>query len=247
MPRGFFGMQGASSLGCGNNWTGPSETQQVRTSAQDQRTGTLKMQRTMASPLPPPAPEQEEAHPQMGRMDLGKEIVCTTCAAKKKALKDAGWNPQATTMRLMGTYQLQTGSNRPFLGRKSSDDTEMGCPSCGLEGARRQAAALGQVCATKKPVGLRCQKTASGDVVCSDGVVYSGECPNTPDVNIPGIAEVDPATNAPKAPAAPGVTPIAPIPGAAAPAAPAASSGMDPLAVGALGLVGVGLLYLALK
>jgi hypothetical protein len=178
-----------------------------------------------------PAPKPEGT---LDQMQLGKAIGCTLCDAKKKLIAEqrraAGIVEQSYTMG---------GLRRPNLGRKSYDEEgTLGCPSCGLDGARIAASRLGQICAVK-PVSsdsMNCQKTTTGDVICSNGIVYAADCPNSPAVNYPGVAEN--VGNTPKTP---------PVPSASAPAGAPSDSGISPILIGAGALVGIGLLYAIFK
>ncbi len=119
-------------------------------------------------------------------------------------------------------------------------------------GDARHSHALGQTCplpgSAADPANfgpdVACQLTASGDVICSNNIIYSGSCPHAPKPNVSGVAGNIPGTNVPQAPppltAAAVSTPAAP--GApAAPAAPASS----PIPVAGIAVGGIAVLGLA--
>lgn len=90
---------------------------------------------------------------------------------------------------------------------------------------------------------VACQRTASGDIICSNNVIYSGSCPHAPAPNVPGVAGNIPGTNIPQAPpplsAGASALPVPPT-GTAPVAAP--SSGALPtvgIAAGALAVAGL--------
>jgi hypothetical protein len=91
---------------------------------------------------------------------------------------------------------------------------------------------------------VACQRTASGDIICSNNVIYTGSCPNAPAVNVPGVAGNIPGTNIPQAPAPLGAaTASAATPYAAPGTVPAASSILPTLGIAAGGLAVAGLAY----
>ncbi len=121
-----------------------------------------------------------------------------------------------------------------------------------LRGDTRHSHAMGQICplpgSSSDPANfgpdVACQKTASGDVICSNNVIYSGSCPHAPAVNVPGVAANMPGTTVPQAPpplSAAAVSTPAAAPGAVAPSAAAPST--LPIVAG---VVGVGVLALLL-
>lgn len=139
---------------------------------------------------------------------------------------------------MSGTYRVM---NLPRLACADVDvdEDELSCPKCRrrksedwtLAGRRAKCGlTLGQTCplpggsADPSTFGpeVACQRTASGDIICSNNVIYSGSCPHAPQPNVSGVAENMPGTSIPKAPA-----PLSSSP-AAAP-----SGGMSPLLVGA--------------
>lgn len=86
-------------------------------------------------------------------------------------------------------------------------------PSSGMLGASRWerhgkhvGTFLGQegaICTPRPPTitpDMNCQKTQDGNIICSNNVIYSADCPYAPAVNYPGVAPVLPGANAPKAP-----------------------------------------------
>jgi len=239
MNRGFYGMSGAAVLGCGNDWTGPATTSPMTRAP---RNPGFKPAPTMVGSqvqIRGQAPAAEAPKP-LDEMQLGKAIGCTLCEAKKRLI-----NEQRRAAGITEDGYAMNGSRRPNLGRKSYDEEgTLGCPACGLDGARIAAARLGQICAVK-PVssdGMNCQKTTTGDIICSNGIVYAADCPNSPTVNYPGVAE-NVGNNAKPPPAPSAAAPVGTVPAAATPA----DSGISPLAIGAGALVGIGLLFLIFK
>jgi hypothetical protein len=133
----------------------------------------------------------------------------------------------------------------------------MGCSKCKrtrkqalliyeLEGSRPRVV-MGQVCPLQQPdpSGINCQRTSTGDIVCSNGFVYSGDCPKAPQPNLPGIAED--VNGIPKIPPPPGgempssyTPPQGTVPGASPAAAPA--GGIPPLVIGGAAVAGIAIL-----
>lgn len=81
---------------------------------------------------------------------------------------------------------------------EEDDRVEMGCDKCKRMRKKMRAIAemsgrrvnLGQTCSVEPaPVGLNCQRTSTGDIICSNGQVYAKDCPNAPVVNYAGVAQ----------------------------------------------------------
>lgn len=110
----------------------------------------------------------------------------------------------------------------------------------------------GPVCVARPPVigpDMNCQRTEQGDIICSNGLIYSGTCPNAPAVNYPGVAPNVAGTTNPQAPPYKSAAEAAaPSPGGAAPTIAEPPSSTLPVAgivVG--GLVVLGLAVVLLK
>jgi hypothetical protein len=233
MSRGFFGMQGASVLGCGNDWIGPATTSPIAD----------LFKNIGFSPAPTRPRVDDLLEPMTEEIQLGKALSCTLCEAKKKAIAQA----RRDRGILEGRLQLVNGSRRPYMGGRPADTTEgtLGCPACGLDGARIEQQArqrMGQICAISpvSSAGMSCQKTSTGDVICSNNIVYAADCPNSPAVNYPGVAVN--VAGVPTPPPAPGAAGVAPLPGAVP-----ADTGVSPILIGAGALAALGLVFLAFK
>lgn len=148
--------------------------------------------------------------------------------------------------------------------RKRRDWTLEAQPSSEMVGSHRterhgimagRILGQGAVCTAQPPVitpDMNCQRTESGDIICSNNVIYSGTCPNAPAVNYPGVAPHMPGTNIPKAPPyktaeeiAAGITlPVQQaVPGAPQAGAPPSST-LPVVGIVAGGVVIAGLAYL---
>jgi hypothetical protein len=145
-----------------------------------------------------------------------------------------------------------------------SEEEELSCATCRkrktedwtLEGQRAKCG-LSQTCprpgssADPSTFGpeVACQKTASGDIICSNNVIYSADCPHAPKINVPGVAENMPGTDVPKPP--PPLTVGAATQAPSAPyepaAAPAPSGGVSPLLVGGGVLALATIIFFAVK
>lgn len=114
-----------------------------------------------------------------------------------------------------------------------------------MEGRKRRVV-MGQVCPIQSvdPSTVNCQRTSTGDIVCSNGFIYSGDCPMAPQPNLPGVAED--VNGIPKIPPPPGAEMVSPSPEPAPSGAPSASSaapaGVPPLVVGAAAVGGIAIL-----
>lgn len=185
------------------------------------------------------------------------DLSCSKCQKKKKRRlqREQAMSLQGISKDIFGR---NVGGSRSLLGLGDPGDLEeaetLSCATCGkdkakkdeeLEGsAYRPACGLGQTCpvggAPTLPADTACQQTSTGDIICSNGVVYSKDCPYAPKVNVEGVAaDVGgaPQTPAPLSAAAP-VTATPPAP---------AGSGINPLiAVAGAALLG-GIAYLIFK
>lgn len=185
-----------------------------------------------------PAPlesDREEQQMVMGCDEHRNRFVvgCAKCKRKKKP----DWTLETqSSSEMVGTYRTERHGR--LAGRRLGQ---------------------GAVCTVKPPVitaETNCQLTEGKDIICSNGVIYSGTCPNAPTVNYPGIAPNKPGTTTPQAP--PYMTPEeaatgpgAPLPAEAAPPMPnaptAPSKSLPVVGIVAGGLVVVGLTYLLLR
>jgi len=189
--------------------------------------------------LPPPGEDNEAVMVQEPSQMMGCErhrspvMGCPKCRRKKKP--DWTLGPAETAeeapSEMMGRRRILIGDARHphYLGQ-----------TCPAPGGSADPATFGP--------DVACQRTASGDIICSNNVIYSGSCPHAPQPNVPGVAGNIPGTNIPQAPpplsagAAPAATPSGAATPAAAPAT-AASSVLPTLGIAAGGLAVAGLAY----
>lgn len=148
---------------------------------------------------------------------------CAKCRRKKK--KD--W-----TLTQNASQMISRGGTQSVLLGDARHSHSMG-QTCPLPGSSADPANFGP--------DVACQKTAGGDIICSNNVIYSGSCPHAPAVNVPGVAANMPGTTVPQAP--PPLTAAAVSTPAAAPAGAAAPAAATPSALPIVaGVVGVGAL-----
>lgn len=183
----------------------------------------------------PPPDENEtvmvQEPSQMMGCDVHRSPVmgCAKCKRKKRDWTLVSPDEDQIPSRMMGRRILIGDARHPhYLGQ-----------TCPAPGGSADPSTFGP--------DVACQRTASGDIICSNNVIYSGSCPHAPAVNVPGVAGSIPGTNIPQAPpplsagAAPAATPSA-APGTVPAAAPASST-LPVLGIAAGGLAVAGLAY----
>lgn len=181
--------------------------------------------------IPAPA-ESDGEEPKMMGCDKHRGhyvIGCSKCKMRRKPDSTLESQPPS---RMVGTYPT---IRHVFMAGRYLGQTKSSTPQA--------------VCLVNAPVttpDMNCQRTSTGDIICSDGVIHSGTCPYAPAVNYPGVAEDMNVggTQIPKTPpsGSGGVAIPSPIPGGTTAPAPSAPSSVLPV----VGLVGGGALILGL-
>jgi len=183
--------------------------------------------------VPPPGEEQDTVMVQEPSQMMGCDrhrspvMGCPKCKRKRRDWTLVSPDEEMPQGRMAGRRRILIGDARHphHLGQ-----------TCPAPGGSADPSTFGP--------DVACQRTASGDIICSNNVIYSGSCPHAPAVNVPGVAGSIPGTNIPQAPpplsAAASALPVPPT--GAAPAASAPSSGVLPtvgIAAGALAVAGL--------
>lgn len=175
-----------------------------------------------------PAPEEWEEEPSamMGcylheNEEEGVAIGCAKCKKKKKTDWSVEEQPPS---EMVGTF------------RTERHGIMAGTP-------------LGQndVCPARPPIitaEMNCQRTETGSIICSNNVIYSATCPNSPPANYPGVAPNMPGTNIPKAPPYKGAEDAPPSNGGVTMPSEPATSSLPVVGLVAGGLAVAGLAYL---